>query len=236
MSHTREEVLELLAQKRISTDEADRLLTAMDRKPGLWAWIVNPLGQIPSGVALALTAVPVAGQMVLERFGVHFDGAIDIHTNGASASWASAAVYAAVGFPLLALVLWATTLLGKRAARLVDVAAAVGLSRWPLTLASLFVLPLARTVGERASMRVEITGPGFGAGAHPDPAAILHQLTAGDYALILASVPLVIWSIVWIVTGFRTATGERGARLGWSVAGGIVVAEVLSKLLLRAAG
>ena len=75
MSHSREEVLELLAAKRISSGEADRLLGALESgKRSVWTWAFNPLARISSGMALGLTAIPLVTQLALERAGIHFAG------------------------------------------------------------------------------------------------------------------------------------------------------------------
>jgi hypothetical protein len=213
MTQTREEVLELLAAKRITTNEADQLLVAMEsRRQAAWTWVLDPLSRMSIPVALALTVIPIVGQLVLEKVGIHFDGVLDLHTNGQPGSWARAAADAAVGFPLLAIVLWMAALLAKHKARILDVAAAVGLSRWPMTAAGLLLLPLAPKGIER-----------------------LHNPTGADLFLIIGSLPLVAWSIVLLCLGFRAASGLRGARLAWSFVGGLVVAELISKLALAAA-
>jgi hypothetical protein len=213
MTQTREEVLELLAAKRITTDEADKLLVAMDRgKQGPLAWALDPLSRMSSPVALGLTLVPLAGQLALESLGIHFDGALDVHGNGHPSSLVQIALDTALGFPLLAVVFWVVALVAGQKARILDVAAAVGLSRWPLTAAGLLVLPIAAR--------------GIEAAQHPTPA---------DLVWILGSLVLVGWSIALLCLGFRTASGLRGSRLTWSFVGGLVAAETISKLVLHVA-
>jgi hypothetical protein len=210
MTTSREKVLELLADHRITAGEADTLLSAMEKRPGRrWRTVLNPTERVPAGLAAALTVVPLALQVLAERAGVAYNGALDLHARGSANSWHQLVLNLLVTFPLLTLVLLSAARVAGKPSRLIDMAAVAGLSRWPMSAAGILLVPLALGGIERLK--------------HPG---------VMDVVLVVATLPLFAWSITILCLGFRTVSGLRGGKLAWAFVGALVVAEGISKLAL----
>jgi hypothetical protein len=207
----------LVASGRISGTDADKLRRALHRSPTphwsrlLWA----PFDRLALPAALAIGAASLAVQALLSRFGVRFDGAFDVHVGAAAPGWGTVALELVVAWPLTALVVWLACLAFSRKTRLVDAAVAVAVARAPLTLCGALaaVLPL-----------------------RPPVDGAPEQLAPLQLVLALLLMPLVIWFLVIVFQGIKTATGLAGGRL-WATWGlGLTAAEVVSKVLLHFAG
>jgi hypothetical protein len=213
MTTSPEKVLELLADKRITSAEADSLLAALKPKAATqaWTWFLNPLERLPLSVALGLGAIAVGLQLLLAQKGVSFDGALDVHASGATVGWNRALLHAAVSVPLTAAVFWGAARALKHSARFIDLVATVGLSRWPALVEGLVAL--------------RISGMGMHRLQHPGPLEIV---------LLLGLILFAIRNITILCLGFRTASGLRGGRLASGIIGALLIAEVLSKIVLYA--
>jgi hypothetical protein len=213
MTSSREKVLELLADNRITAAEADTLLAAMEKRPSrLWQTVLNPSERVPSTLATALAAVPLALQVLVERAGAAYNGALDLHAQGTPSSWHQIGVNLLVTFPLVAAALWGAARIAGKQSRVIDMTAVASLSRWPMAAAGLLLLPVA--LGGVDRLR------------HPG---------VWDTVLIVGTLPLFAWSITILCLGFRTVSGLRGGKLAWAFIGALVVAEGISKLLLYVA-
>ena len=217
MTTERERILELVSSGKLSPADADRLLRQAEGEPRrtLVAWLFDPIDRLGTRRALVVGLIAVAAGVGLSRFGVRFDGALDSHFGEAPAALTSAAADALVAWPLTALVLWLASLAFARQGRFVDHLAAVGLSRVPAFLAGV-LLAISSTLWP-----MQLPEPG----RIPD----LHPMAL---VLILASVPFVVWQVVLLYRGFRTASGLRGFRCAGAAIVAILAAEVLSKAAL----
>jgi hypothetical protein len=207
-----EERIKKIAQDR-ALDEADaaRLLEAVrppatiEPRRSLWR---DPFARYGGEVTTALGVVVAALGVFVSRFQVRFDGALDVHTVSVPVPLRVALLDQLVAFPLTALILWAVARVAARHVRFVDVLGVVGFARGP---AVLIALPLG-LVAVHTSSRTAMS---------PALAVILLAALAG-----LGS------QIYLLVVGFRTASGLRGARLPWVFIGGLVLTEILTKLVL----
>lgn len=217
MSSPETKVDALVASGRISAGDAEKLRRALHRAPphGGARLLWSPFDRLSTAVALAVGAAALGAQALLSRAGVRFDGAFDVHLGAAAPAWGAVALELLVAAPVTVLVVWGACLLLARKTRLADVAATIAVARVPLVLAGVLgaVLPL----------RPPVDGA-------PD------RLPPLQLAMALLLVPLVIWFLVLVFQGLKTATGLFGGRL-WAAWGlGLFVAEVVSKLLLHFAG
>ena len=206
-----EERIKKIAHDR-SIDEADaaRLLEAVrppaNTEPRRSVWR-DPFARYGGEVTTAAGVVVAVLGLLVSRFGIRFDGALDLHTVSASVPLRVAVIDQLVAFPLTALVFWSVARLAVRHVRLVDVLGVVGVARAP---AVALALPLGLL-------------------------AVRHTGTTMSPALALTIVAALAGlgtQIYLLVIGFRTATGLRGARLTWLFIGGLVLAEVVTKVAL----
>ncbi len=220
MTTSRERILELVSSGKITPAEGEQLLGAL-KPPGsarsavVLGWLFNPLERLGTGVSLGLSLAAAGAGLFLASAGVHFDGTLDVHQGTHAVPPPRALMELAVAWPLSALVFWAAARAGGRGTRAVDMFAAVGLARIPLTLTGLVTALFV---------------PPFDPKALQDglPLGHLHRLLLSAAAIL----PLIGIAIAMLVLGYRTASGIKGPRLVFSFLGGLVAAEVLSKVVL----
>ncbi len=210
MTTARDKVLEMVANGQLSSADAEELLAAMQPSgPSPWQWLFHPASLISTRLALGVGAVATLVGLGISRFAVIFDGAFDVHRVLAAPSVATALAQQVVAWPLVAMVLWAAARVAGKATRVIDMFAAVALGRVPLTLTGVaaLLIPATSNLEDLLSLRVLIS-----------------------VALVL---PLLVWGVGLMVTGFRAVSGLRGGRLATSAVIALIVAEVLSQGLLK---
>lgn len=212
MNAERTRILEMVAEGKMSAENADRLLQAIRKRPTVWQWLFRPLEVLETRTALLVSAGVAGLQLLASRLPLRFDGALDLHGTQAPAPWPTSLIELAVTWPLVALIFWGAARLVARQGRFVDFLAAVGIARLPLILAAGMLGVFHPTFEEAA-------------GGQPGTLAMV---------LALLLVPIVVWFIALLVTGFRTASGLRGAKLTLTTIGVLIVAEAVSKLALVA--
>jgi Yip1 domain len=210
MTTARDKVLEMVASGKLSSADADQLLSAMQpRGPSPWQWIFHPASVVSTRLALGLGAVSALVALGLARLGVSFDGAFDAHRLMGALDLKTALLQQLIAWPLVAVVLWAAARLAGKSTRVIDMLAAVALGRVPLTLTGVAALLIPAVEGVEA---------------------LFSPLLWVAAVLIL---PLVVWGVGLMVTGFRAVSGLRGGRLATSAVAALIVAEVLSHVLLK---
>lgn len=207
MTSPEQRIRELVRARGIGETEAERLLAAV--RPSA-PRTKNPFerwsGEVTSlvGVAVALASI------ALSRLHVRFDGALDLHVGTAAVPLGTAIVDQIVALPITALVMWiAARIGGARATRPIDVLGVIGVSRVPIVVLGLPIALVSPYVSR-------------------DPT----KPNAALFALVLLALVGVVAQIVLLVGGFRTTTALRGTRLAVTFVGGLVAAEVLTKVLL----
>lgn len=206
-----ERVQKLARERNISPADAERLLAALGApapvRPGR-----NPFERWRGEHTLIAGGVVALAGLATSRLGVRYDGALDLHVTGGPVAVLTAVVDQLVAFPLTALVVWAVARALSSRTRLVDVAGAVGIARAPLVVIAPLVALLAPAV---------VAIP-------PAPSARLVAVA------LLGAVGLGA-QLFALVLGVRAASGLRSGRLAAAVAGGVVAAEVLTKLVVSLA-
>ncbi len=133
--------------------------------------------------------------------------------------WSIAFLDQAVAIPLTAAVFWLASLVVARQGRLQDFIVAVAVGRLPSLLLAIWavvVLPVP-----------------------PPPEELVRQMASGEVPLRVliggvSGLAFMAWLFVWLYRGFAVGSGMKGPRTGVAFVLAIVVAEVLSKLVLRA--
>lgn len=209
---SKREILEMVARGELDPARAQAMLAALERRRARRAkWLSNPLESMSENQALgASTAVAVAG-VALSRFGVRFDGVIDVHLAAAPVPLSVALLDGLLAWPLVALMLWGATQLLARQGRLLDFVLAVGLGRFPLLIVAAATVLLRDLFPEK---------PG-------DPIS-----GAAMTIVVLVLLPALGWSIALLFQGFRTASGLRGRKLVLTLIATLVFAELVIKLVV----
>ena len=215
MSTPSERVRAMVAAGRVDHAEGERLLGAITAPAGRApaqgtraSLLIDPFVRWGGGIAAALGALFAVLGFVVSRWGVRFDGFIDLHVGPAVTSPPHAALEQLAAWPLGALVMWGVArALGGPGRRFVDFLGAVGVARGPVVLLALPLQALA-------------------------PSSFTLKMSAALALMIVIGLVAVAWQITLLFFGYRNASGLRGPKLGFSLAGAIVVAEVASKLVL----
>lgn len=216
MTAERERILESVARGELSPDQADALLKSLSspRAPR-WKWLFSPLELVSTRAALIASSLVAVGALVLSRFSIHLDGALDTHLGSGPVPPAIAALELIVSWPLVALVFWATSRLIAKQGRYVDFLNAVGLARVPLIVSAVALVFFADVMPRTPEQALE-------------QGRLVYSVVFG----LVFAVPLMIWFITLLVMGFREASGLRGIRLALSFLAALIAAEVLSKVVL----
>ena len=202
-----ERIRELARKNAIEAAAAERLLAAIgSAKVRAAKW--DPFERLNPITSTLLGVAGVAGMVLLSRLHVRSPGFLDLRATDAPVPVVTALLDQIVTFPLPVVVLWAVARAFARRVRLIDMAAAVGLTRATVTV---LALPLALLGAMRG-----------GARAVTDPLTIIVALVA--LVVVTAEITL-------LVLGFRSATALRGARLTISVVLALFAAEFASYLV-----
>lgn len=219
MSGVSERIAQLMESGRVSPSEARELLRAVERprrsRSSRW---LDPFESMDTGVGLGIAAGVAVAQLVLSRFSVRFDGALDLHLASQPPGLVVALSDGLVSWPLFAAVLWASGRLVAGEGRFVDFLWAVGVARAPLLVGA--VLNRSLVDDPEALIRSVLEGP-------PDSAAIW---------VAFGTLPVLGWVLFWLYLAFRTASGARGVRGGLAFVVGVSVAEIGSKIVLGGLG
>lgn len=214
MASPSDRVRALVREGKVAEAEGARLLGAMEGKPAerrlgvalLW----NPFDRFGGETAAIAGLVLVGLGAFAERFGVRYDGFLDLHVTKGAASPRAIAVDAFASWVLPALVLWGYTLAVARRGRIVDFLGVAGLSRLPQVLAAAPLVALVPSIDAQAK-----------------------TMTPALAAMIVVALACVGWNITLLYNGFKNASGLRGAKLVAGFIAMLVVSEVLSKIALH---
>lgn len=211
----RDQILEMVASGKISAAEGNQLLQALEApRRSRFRWMLNPFDDLTVGPAIAVGVVTAVAGMVLSRWHVRFDGALDVHVGRAAVSLRQALLDQMVAWPLTSLVLWLGALPLARRTRAADLLAHVGVARLPLLWVA--------AVGICASPHL------------PTPGHVAPPAPASGALVLLAvlTLPALVWSVALLYNGFGAASGLGRARGGAVFTGALIAAEVVSKLAL----
>jgi hypothetical protein len=202
----------MVARGEIDPEQAAELLRALERRRARRrASLFNPLEGVAEGRAVQASGLIALAGLALSRFGIRFDGVLDVHLVSGPVPLRVAFLDAVVSWPMLAVLLWIAARLVSRQGRFIDFLSAVGLARLPLVLFGAFVAMFRDALPK-----------------HPgDP--ISSTVLA---IVILVSVPTLVWNITWLYRGFRTASGLEGRKLTLTLIAMMVLAELLSKFIV----
>jgi hypothetical protein len=214
MNSAEQQVLDMVAAGKITAAEGDELLRAVRKRPSKWQLLFNPFERIGTTSGVAVTGLLAVAGIAVSLLGVRFDGALDLHRVGHRPSLLIAVFDSLNATLVTAMVFWLTSRVVARQGRFLDFLVTVGIARAPY-LATAVVLALISPDPETMLSR-----------ARTNPLDPVLLLTA------LISLTGLAWFVTLLFTGFRTASGLRGARLAGGFAAALLVSEVATKVLL----
>jgi len=160
------------------------------------------------------------GTVLSKLFNTHFDGVLDAHFSN-TISWSETILNNSVNVVSLTLVLFAVGKIINHKTRLVDLFATVLIARIP------FYPLVFCNVGNKA----------FKSGDEIVQAT-LHQTSVSTSAIVmlvimvLITLALIVWSVSLLYNGYKTAVNGKGAKAIVLFIVGIVVAEIVSKIVI----
>jgi len=189
-----------------------------------WRILYNPLAVLGKGRGLIAALVVVAALTVVAWWGgVHLDGALDLHVPPKPPSAALVIAESLIAWLSVALLLFAASKVfggnGGAGAHL----AAAGLARFPYLLAA--VITSRQLLGKAMLAAVTVT---------EEQIVVRPQdfLTPAVVIGGILTMALVVWSVVILYLGYKEASRIEGGKVVAAFIVGLVVAEIVSKLLI----
>ena len=180
-------------------------------------WLFNPFVYIAGTRALGIGLGAIIVTAIIAFFShTHFDGAIDVHFGPSSPF---------INYFLEPLIDWACLIasmyvLGRMASdssvRFIDIVGTFALARWPFFFVSFLGFIPTPVIDPKASIDVLINQV-------LSPSVIIQGLI---------SLPFIIWSIALLYNAFSISANVKGGKAVWSFIGGLIIAEVISKIVL----
>jgi len=186
--------------------------------------LINPsvyLAGVPA-LLLGLAAILLAA-LIGSLGNIHFDGVLDAHIGAPVPLWIflleGILDWLSLGLVLLLL----GRFISKTAFRTVDVLGTQALARWPMALLSVVLLPKAAQRFSNNWAR-QLQGGGMPK-INPADAFVL-------IIVVVASAALVCWTIGLMYRAFSVSCNVKGVKAVGTFAGGILLAEIISKLCI----
>jgi hypothetical protein len=185
------------------------------KKNNNWNLLWNPFIRVAGWQAFGVGIIIVLVSAVLASYGnLAFDGAIDAHF-GDNITIAQSLLVTGISLLSVVLSMYVIGLIISKNFRFVDILGTMTLARAPfliLAVLSLFAIS-------------------------PDVEQVLQNpMIVLDYPSFLVlgviSVPIIVWYIALMYNALKVSTGTKGTKLTIGFIGGILVAEVISKLLI----
>jgi hypothetical protein len=192
---------------------------------GILARAFNPFVYVAGGKALfvGLLAILAAGY-IGSLSGTHFDGVLDCHTAQSAPTYVFLAEGIIAWLCLSAVLFGLGRSFSKTAFRAIDLFGTQAMARWPTLIAAAAALapPLQRLLAYFVQQLPAMP--------------TLASLPAGDLALGGAAMLLILLATVWMVAlmyqSYSTCCNIRGGSAIGSFIAGVIVAEVVSKVVL----
>jgi len=187
-------------------------------------WLFNPFQYLAGGPALGIgVVVMLAMSLIGSLSNTHFDGVLDIHAGLAAPLWIFP-VEGLINWLCLVVVLWGAGLVVARSRfRFLDLLGTQALARWPfLLLSPAALLPsfqrMSAYLAWKAGMGEEV--------ALKD----LDGLVFGS--VVLVTLAVICWAVVLMYKAFSVSCNVRGGKAIGVFAGGLFLAEIVSKILI----
>ena len=221
MNDAKRKVLNMVAEGKVSSDEGDKLLAAMENEKRFSArLLVDPFFRLKAIQGILIGLLVALGGVAVALWGnLRFDGFLDMHILNRVVPLRLAIGDQVVAWLIGALVLWLVALIFARDSRFIDFLAGLGIARAAQTLggAGIMGLPIDWESVTRLTRNASTI----------NPEGLLPLIP-----LIIIALAAIIWFMTLLFYAFKHATGLKGATLKRAFILGVIAAEVVSKLAL----
>lgn len=177
--------------------------------------IFNPFKRIAGWEAFGIGLVIVILTTFTGNFaGIYFDGVIDMHfaeNFDSLKSW----LMIPVNIISISVIMWLAGITVSKNFRFIDILGTMTLSRAPFLLIAL------------ASFFVKV--PDL-SGIMQDPFVIFDSISF--IIILILTFPIIIWSVTLMYNAYKISTGASGQKLSISFIFGLVIAEIISKIII----
>lgn len=188
------------------------------------ALLFNPFEYIAGAKALLLgLAVIVVTGLIGSLGRTHFDGVLDTHTGAAAPLWFFLSEGIVDWLCLAAVLLIIGRIVSKTSFRTIDVLGTQALARWPTLFVSLITLPKAfRSFSQQLVEQFTRQGK-----------VEFNTVDAVVFsAVVIAMIPLTCWMVFLMYKSYSVSCNVKGGKAIGTFIGGLIVAEILSKLAI----
>ena len=181
----------------------------------LGSLIFNPFKRIAGWEAFGIGLVIVVLTTFTGNFaGIYFDGVIDMHfaeNFDSLKSW----LMIPVNIISISVIMWLAGITVSKNFRFIDILGTMTLSRAPFLLIAL------------ASFFVKV--PDL-SGIMQDPFVIFDSISF--IIILIFTFPIIIWSVTLLYNAYKISTGASGQKLSISFIFGLIIAEIISKIII----
>ena len=181
-----------------------------------WGLLINPFHKVAGLKAFALGLVFIGLMGLVGVWGrVVFDGALDMHLVN-ELTYAHSFLYLAISVVSVVLVMWLASLTIAKQVRFVDILGTMTLAKAPFLL--LAVAGLFATTPDLTQLT-------------QNPMAVFSSVSF--LVLLGLSLPVMVWSIALMYNAMKVSCGAKGSKLTLAFILGLLIAEVVSKLMIN---
>ena len=181
----------------------------------LGSLIFNPFKRIAGWEAFGIGLVIAVLTTFTGNFaGIYFDGVIDMHfaeNFDSLKSW----LMIPVNIISISVIMWLAGITVSKNFRFIDILGTMTLSRAPFLLIAL------------ASFFVKV--PDL-SGIMQDPFVIFDSISF--IIILILTFPIIIWSVTLMYNAYKISTGASGQKLSISFIFGLIIAEIISKIII----
>lgn len=183
----------------------------------LWMLIINPFTRIAGWQALAVGIVFIVLTAIIGTFSsTVFDGVIDMHFVK-SVSLKTSLLMQAFNLVSITVVMYVAALLVSKNFRFIDILGTMAFARIPYFFLSFFGF--------------FTTIPNFSA-LQSNPADFYHSISASFIIAGMLTIPVIVWYITLLRNALKVSCNIKGSRLVVVLIVGIILTEIISKLLI----
>ncbi len=182
-------------------------------------WLFNPFIYVAGMRSLLIGFAAMAIAILIAIFSkTHFDGVIDMHV-GAPLPIQIAFIEPLVDWACLVLALYVLGRIASESSiRFIEVAGTLALARWTFLFAAfLGFLPVPQFDIKNADLHYLMAFT-------TNPAVIV---------LMLLTIPIMVWTIILMFNAFAVSTNLKGGKAATAFIAGLILAEVISKVILK---
>ncbi len=182
-------------------------------------WLFNPFVYVAGTKALVIGWAGILVTAVIGYFSkTHFDGVLDAHTGHSSPLW----FYledAIVDWSLPVAIFYISgRIFSKSSIRFIDVAGTLAFARWVMLFPALIGFCVYVPESNHPTTVDEL---------------IKRSMTAPVILSGLVGIAFVAWMVALMHNAFTTSCNLKGSKAVWSFVIGLIVAEILSKIILQ---